>query len=172
MAGTAPCATGWRPGSWPTRRSRRRSSGRPGQQRAPGRPGAALFQKLTPGALTLGPVLAATLAHHAAVASFPLGASLGGLWYGLFPIQPSLQLIVGTTGGLMLLAAVSAAFAGVLSDPVQRALGLHQRRLHRLIDALGYELRGDSETAFRVRDHYVARIFDLIDLARATYRPT
>jgi hypothetical protein len=133
--------------------------------------GAAIFQKLTPGALTLGPVLAATIAHQAAIASFPLGASLGGLWYGLFPIRPSLQLIIGTTGGLMLLAAVMTAFAGVVSDPVQRALGLHERRLHRLVDALGHELRGDSATAFRVRDHYVARIFDLIDLARATYRP-
>jgi len=78
---------------------------------------------------------------------------------------------VGTTGGLMLVAAVMAAFAGVVSDPVQRALGLHERRLHRLIDVLGQELRGDGETAFRVRDHYVARIFDLIDLARATWRP-
>ena len=62
------------------------------------------------------------------------------------------------------------AFAGVVSDPVQRAVGLHQRRLHRLIDALGRELKGDSDAAFHVRDHYVARIFDLIDLARATYR--
>jgi hypothetical protein len=132
--------------------------------------GAALFQKLTPGALTLGPVLAATIAHQAALAGFPLGASLGGLWYGLFPIQPSLQLIVGTTGGLMLLAAITAAFAGVVSDPIQRRLGLHERRLHRLIDALGDELKG-GETAFRVHDHYVARIFDLIDLARATWRP-
>jgi hypothetical protein len=133
--------------------------------------GAAVFQKLTPGTLTLGPVLAATIAHQAAVASFPFGAGLGSLWYALFPIRPSLQLIVGTTGGLMLLAAALAAFAGVVSDPLQRALGLHERRLHRLIDALGQELRGDSEAAFRVRDHYVARIFDLIDLARASYRP-
>jgi hypothetical protein len=29
---------------------------------------------------------------------------------------------------------------------------------------------GDSEAAFHARDHDVARIFDLIDLARATYR--
>ena len=68
----------------------------------------------------------------------------------------------------MLLTAVTAGFAGVVSDPLQRALGLHQRRLHRLIDALGRELKGDSEVAFQVRDHYVARIFDLVDLARAT----
>ena len=35
----------------------------------------AAFQKLTPGTLTLGPVIAAALAQQAAVASFPLGAA-------------------------------------------------------------------------------------------------
>jgi hypothetical protein len=132
--------------------------------------GMAAFQKLTPGTLTLGPVIATALAHQAAVASFPLGASLGGIWYGLFPATPSAALVAGATGGLVLLTATTAAFAGVVSDPLQRALGLHQRRLHRLIDALGRELKGDSDAAFHARDHYVARIFDLIDLARATYR--
>ena len=132
--------------------------------------GAAMFKQLTPGTFTLGPVLATAIAHQAAVASFPLGASLGGLWYGWFPAQPSAALLFGTTGGLMLLTAVTAGFAGVVSDPIQRALGLHGRRLHRLIDALGEELKGDSEAAFQVRDHYVARIFDIVDLGRATTR--
>jgi hypothetical protein len=132
--------------------------------------GAALFQKLTPGTFTLGPVLAGAVAHQAAVASFPLGAGLGGLWYAWFPAAPSAALLVGTTGGLMLLAAVAAGFAGVIADPVQRALGLHERRLERLIDALGRELQGDSAVAFQVRDHYVARIFDLLDLGRAALR--
>jgi hypothetical protein len=132
--------------------------------------GAAVFQKLTPGTFTLGPVLAAAIAHQAAVTGFPLGAAAGGLWYAWFPAQPSAALLAGTTGGLMLATAITAGFAGVASDPVLRALGLHGRRLHRLIDALGRELEGDSEAAFRVRDHYVARIFDLFDLARATAR--
>jgi hypothetical protein len=132
--------------------------------------GMAAFQKLTPGTLTLGPAIAAALAQQAAVASFPLGATLGGVWYGLFPAAPSAALVAGATGGLVLLTATTAAFAGVVSDPLQRALGLHQRRLHRLIDALGRELKGDSDAAFHARDHYVARIFDLIDLARASYR--
>jgi hypothetical protein len=132
--------------------------------------GAALFQKLTPGTFTLGPVLAGAIAHQAAVASFPLGAGLGSLWYAWFPAAPSAALLVGTTGGLMLLTALTAGFAGVIGDPVQRALGLHARRLERLIDALGRELQGDGAVAFRVRDHYVARIFDLLDLGRAAMR--
>jgi hypothetical protein len=132
--------------------------------------GMAAFQKLTPGTLTLGPVIAAALAQQAAVASFPLGSALGGLWYGWFPVAPSAGLVAGATGGLVLLTATTAAFAGVIADPMQRACGLHQRRLHRLIVALGRELKGDSDAAFHARDHYVARVFDLIDLARATYR--
>jgi hypothetical protein len=135
-----------------------------------GSAGMAAFQQLTAGTLTLAPVIAAALAQQAAIASFPLGAGLGGIWYGLFPATSSAALIAGATAGLVLLTATTAAFAGVISDPLQRALGLHQRRLHRLIDALGRQLRGDSDAAFHARDHYVARIFDLIDLARATYR--
>jgi hypothetical protein len=132
--------------------------------------GAALFQQLTPGTFTLAPVLAAALAHQAAVASFPLGAGLGGLWYAWFAAQASAGLLLGTTGGLMLLTAFTAGFAGVIGDPIQRALGLHARRLHRLIDALDRELHGESEVAFQVRDHYLARIFDLVDLGRAAAR--
>jgi uncharacterized protein DUF6635 len=132
--------------------------------------GAALFQKLTPGTFSLAPVLATALAHQAAVASFPLGAGLGSLWYAWFPAEPSIGLVLGTTGGLMLLGAVTAGFSGVIGDPIQRALGLHGRRLHRLVDALGRELGGESEVAFQVRDHYVARIFDVVDLGRAAAR--
>jgi hypothetical protein len=116
--------------------------------------GAALFQSVTPGTFSLAPVLATALAHQAAVASFPLGAGLGGLWYAWFPAQPSIGLLLGTTGGLILLTAV----------------GLHGRRLHRLIDVLGRELCGESAVAFEVRDHYLARIFDLVDLGRAAAR--
>ncbi len=132
--------------------------------------GATLFKQLTPGALSLGPAVAGAIAHQAAVASFPLGVGAGGLWYGLIGVTPSAALVVGATGGLLALTAVATAFAGVIGDPVQRALGLHRRRLHKLIDALGEELKGESEAAYHVRDHYAARIFDLIDVARATYR--
>jgi len=132
--------------------------------------GATMFKQLTPGALSLGPAVAGAIAHQAAVATFPLGAGAGGLWYGLMGVTPSTGLVVGATGGLMAATAVATAFAGVIGDPVQRALGVHQRRLHKLIDSLGNELKGESKTAYQVRDHYAARIFDLVDVARATYR--
>jgi len=50
---------------------------------------------------------------------------------------------------------------------VQRQLGLHQRRLHRLIDSLDKELTGRGDSRFTVRDHYVARVLDLLDILRA-----
>lgn len=129
--------------------------------------GAALFKQLTPGAMSLGPVLATAIAHNAAIASFPLGAGAGALWYGVFAAGPSAALVAGITGGLIGAGAVVTAFAGVLTDPVQRAFGLHQRRLHRFLDAFGQELKGGKQS-FAVRDHYFARMFDLIDLARFT----
>lgn len=134
--------------------------------------GASAFQQLTPGALSLAPLLAGALAQQAAILSFPLGATLGSLWYGVFVVSPSPWLVAGVTVGLMVAGAVLTAFAGIAGDPLQRALGLHRRRLHRLIDALADQLRGDHEAALRVRDHYVARIFDVVDVVGAAVRAT
>src|SRR6476659_806085 len=85
--------------------------------------GARTVKQATPGALALGPVLAAIMAQQAAVASFPLGATMGGLWYGMFPVAASPALIAGVTGGLVGVGAVAAAFSGVIADPIQRRLG-------------------------------------------------
>ena len=38
--------------------------------------------------------------------------------------------------GLLALISVASAFAGIIADPVQKGLGLRQRRLQRLIDAV------------------------------------
>jgi hypothetical protein len=130
--------------------------------------GLAALHQLTPGALSLGPALAGVLAQQAAIAGFPLGATLGGLWYGVFAAAPSAGLVVGMTGGLVLATAAVAPFAGVVADPLQRAMGLHRRRLRRLIETLARELKGEGDAALKLRDHYVARLFDVVDLIRAT----
>lgn len=132
--------------------------------------GALAFQKVTPSAISLGPVLAGILAQQSAVASFPLGASLGGVWYGLFPAAPTGALIAGVTGGLAVATAVVAAFAGIVADPVQRSLGIHRRRLHKMLDALERNFRGQGPAAFVVRDHYAARLVDLVDVVRLVHR--
>jgi hypothetical protein len=132
--------------------------------------GATMFKQLTPGALSLGPLLAGAVAQHFAIVSFPLGATLGSLWYGVFAAEPSFPLLAGMTAGLMAFGSVLTAFAGVIGDPLQRALGVHQRRLHRLIDALALQLKGDSAAALKVRDHYAARVFDVADALGAAAR--
>ncbi|MDP6474646.1 MAG: hypothetical protein QF666_18165 [Alphaproteobacteria bacterium] len=125
--------------------------------------GAVAFKQLTPGMMSLGPVAAHALVQSAAIASFPLGAGIGGVWYGLFPAVAPAALTVGATGGLVAFGALFSAFSGVVSDPVQRRLGIHQRRLRKLLKALEQELQGEGEARFTVRDHYVARILDLLE---------
>ena len=126
--------------------------------------GAAAFRQWTPGALSLGPVAAQALAQQAAIAGFPLGAAAGGLWYSVFPAKASAVAVAGLTGALMLLPAMLTAFAGVAADPIQARLGLHDRRLARLLDALEGRLLGEADSGFNPREPWVARILDLADL--------
>ncbi len=118
---------------------------------------------------TLGPVLAAAIAQKAAVASFPLGASLGGAWYGLFPAVIGPWAVASTTVGLVAVGAVVAAFVGLVADPVQRALGLHRRRLDRMLRSIETNLKGQGPAAYAPRDHYVARLIDVVDMIRAAH---
>ncbi len=132
--------------------------------------GGLAFHKLTPGMMSLGPVAAQALAQKAAIAAFPLGAGAGALWYGAFPAAAPLAVGIGVTGGLMALGAVFAAFSGVITDPIQRALGFHRRRLERLIDSLERELADPGGGRYTVRDHYVARLLDVFEGLGALYR--
>src|SRR5690349_15020348 len=52
------------------------------------------------------------------------------------PAAASPALIGSVTGGLLAASSVFDAFAGIVADLVQRSLGLHHRRLLRLIDAI------------------------------------
>jgi hypothetical protein len=132
--------------------------------------GALVLKQLTPGAVSLGPALASIVAQQAAIASFPLGSGLGGLWYGWFPAAPSGALIAGLTGGMMLGAAAFAALSGIITDPLQRRLGIHRKRLLKLLDALEQGMLDPDAPRFAVRDHYVARLLDLFDMLGCAYR--
>lgn len=131
--------------------------------------GAAAFQGFTPGALAMGSAVAGSLAQQIAVAQFALGPTLGAFYYGVFPASASVGLLAATTGGLIAVLGVVAALSGVLTDPVQQALGLHERRLHKLVDALERTLDG-GEAGLAIRDAYVARVFDLLDLLQTAGR--
>jgi hypothetical protein len=134
--------------------------------------GALTVGKLTPGVASFGPTLASLVAQQAAVSSFPLGTGLGSLWYGLFPAVPSTALLFGLSGGLLAVGSILASFAGVVADPVQRQVGLHQRRLRRMIDAMERQMLDPTAPGYAVHDRYVARLLDLFDLVTAAYRLT
>ena len=73
-------------------------------------------------------------------------------------------LLAATTGGVFLGGALLAAFSGIVTDPLQRRLGLHRRRLLRLLRALEGILSGETGQNLTMHDHYVARLADLFDL--------
>ena len=131
--------------------------------------GAATFKQFTPGTMAIGGAAATAIANQLAIANFMLGPTLGSLYYSLFPATVSTGLLVATTGGLMLAVGVLSAGAGVVADPLQQALGLHRRKLMKLLDALERELTGQGGD-YRLRDAYVARVFDLWDLLQITTR--
>ena len=95
---------------------------------------------------------------------------LGTWWYGMFAVAPSAELLATVIGAFAVVGALFAVFSGILTDPLQRFIGLHRRRLLRLIDALEDLLCGDGEGRFPLRDHYVARLIDLLDLSAALLR--
>jgi hypothetical protein len=132
--------------------------------------GAFALNQFTPTAVSLGPALAGILAQNLAIAAFPLGPTLGGVWYGLFPAVPSVLLIGATTGGLIAGLSVATAFAGVVMDPIQRRLGLHRRRLIRMLNVLESGFKDEDAQAFVAREIYAARLLDLVDVLRVVHR--
>lgn len=136
--------------------------------------GLATHKGLNAGALGLGQATAGTIAHNMAVSNFLLGESLGGVYYTLFPgaAAASTGLVIGMTGGIAAAMGVVSAFSGVLADPVQKALGLHHKKLHGLVDAIESQLSGDGDEAYVLRDGLVTRLLDFLDILKSVARAT
>lgn len=132
--------------------------------------GALAFQALTPGMISMAPDVADAMARANAIATFPLGQTMGGIWYGVFAPDASPWLVGATVAGLVAIGSVFAAFAGVLADPAQSRLGIHRRRLLRLLDTLEVEFLGRGDRPFVAREHFFARILDLWDAAAGVLR--
>lgn len=131
--------------------------------------GAILFEALTPGVFSLSTHVSERAAEALAVTGFPLGESFGALWYGLFPPDRPLWLIAACTALLLVSATLLSAFAGIIADPVQRATGIHRRRLTRLLARIDLAARGE-ETASLEREHVLARFGDLADAVASLTR--
>ena len=82
-------------------------------------------------------------------------------------MKSSREKVAATTGAMIAGLAVLASFSGVITDPLQRRLGWHQRRLDKLIDALEAGFFESDESRYRPKDAYAARVFDVLDILRA-----
>ncbi len=129
--------------------------------------GAFAFQKFTPGGIGLGVVLASMLAKTLAARDFILGETIGGWYYSVFPPEPSLATTASVMVAVMAALAAFAALSGVISDPIQAAIGLHRRRLLKLLDHLERDVSLSTQSSFRPKDQYVARILDTFDMIKS-----
>jgi len=128
--------------------------------------GVGMMSKLTPGGISFGTVLAATIAQQSAISGFFMGSTLGGLYYGIFPASASMGLAVASTSTVLATLAIFSAFSGIITDPVQARLGIHEKRLQRLIDSLENTLMDKGDLDLKLRVKYLARVFDLLDLLK------
>ena len=129
--------------------------------------GAFAFQKFTPGGIGLGVVLASMVATTLAAQDFILGETIGGWYYSWFPPEPSLATTASVMVAVMATLAAFAALSGVIFDPVQAAVGLHRRRLHKLLDHLQRDVTLSTQSSFRPKDQFVARILDTFDMIKS-----
>lgn len=115
------------------------------------------------GAMGLGNALAASIAHSAAASNFILGNTLGSLYYSVFSATASKTTLVLSTGGVAIVLGMVSSYTGVLTDPLQKSLGWHQKKLHKLIDGLELQFLSDSSESIQFKDGYVARVLDIAD---------
>ena len=113
--------------------------------------GAGLLHQVTPGILTLGPALADVVAKSLALSA---GAAL----------------TAAATGAALVASAAFVAASGIVTDPIQAKLGIHQRRLVALVDSLEAAFLDRQGPAFAAREQYVARLAELFDVATAVFR--
>jgi hypothetical protein len=128
--------------------------------------GAFAFKQFTPGGIAVGLLLASWVARERAADSFVLGSFLGEIFYSLFPVDPSPGLQVAGVATVLACLAAFASFSGLLTDPLQSVLGVHHRRLHRMIDSVQRDFERATDSSFHPRSPYVARLLELIDVAR------
>ena len=91
---------------------------------------------------------------------------MGAWYYAVFPVAASAGLVAATTGAMLAAGGVVTALAWIVLDPLLATTGIHRRRLDRFVTAVGEELRDGRGGAYRVRDHYIARVFDVLELLR------
>lgn len=130
--------------------------------------GLLIFNRATPGVISLAGPLAEMRAHDWAVQNFWLGDRLGRAWYWAFPVELRPWEVIATGIVLALIASVVTTFAGLIADPVQVLTGTHRRRLRRLLDRL--DRAETTPSTGLAREHLLARMGDLSDAALSLLR--
>ncbi len=115
------------------------------------------------GALSAGSAVSAAIANSIAVSNFWLGSTLGAYYYAIIPATVSMRLIIAMTALVAVILALLSTFIGIITDPIQAKLGLHQKRLRKLIKSIEQDLEGETEGQFQLREKYAGRIFDIVD---------
>jgi Family of unknown function (DUF6635) len=116
------------------------------------------------GTLSAGTAVSTAVAHSLAVSKFWLGSTIGAYYYALIPVAVSMQLRIAVTAIVAIFLAFVSTFIGILTDPIQARLGLHQRRLKKLTSSIRDDLLGKHETNFQLREKYMGRLFDVLDV--------
>ena len=129
--------------------------------------GWALFHSATLGVLSLAEPVADMRAQALAIENYWAGQWLGQVYFGWFPRALDPWQVVATGVVLAMLASLVTTFAGLIADPVQLWLGMHRRRLMRLLGRLDRQAESASGLS---REHAVARLGDLSDVALALWR--
>lgn len=129
--------------------------------------GAFAFQKFTPGGIGMAFILAPVLAKTMAVQHFILGETLGGVYYNWFPPEPTFSMIFGMTLVVMLLLSIIAALSGIITDPFQAAVGLHRRRLRKMLKHLKKDVLNKTCGSFQPKDQFFARVLDVFDMMKS-----
>lgn len=127
------------------------------------------LDRFSPGSFSAGRALADAVGREVAIREFWLGETAGAWYYSVFTPDTSLPLVIGVILLVMALLSLCAAFAGLIADPVQQALGIHHRRLNRLVESLERAAHARTTKAFDTKDHYVARTTDVIDILRGLW---
>lgn len=129
--------------------------------------GALVFKKFTPGGIGIGILATSMWLNYRASENFFLGSALGGVYYSFFPKQAS--LLENSLGVFlaMVVLAVLASFSGLLTDPIQSILGLHRRRLRKMLVQIEKDFVEKKDSRFKTIDPYVARILELFDTLKS-----
>jgi hypothetical protein len=124
--------------------------------------GATLAHQVTPGLISLGTAVSKVAEGVLAAKGISGGALLGVL-------PPATAAAIGGTAAIVATASVLSAVSGAVTDPIQQSLGLHQRRLHQVLDLMEEAFLSGDRAPFVVADQYVGRIMDIADVGLALW---